>query len=591
MDSFQLSAPLHADPVSQWVSGRRSAVYPETMEPGQTSQLDSLTSPFGMRIGKNAERVPIFLTAAMACQVGAIALWAVLSSLETSRGQEDHRVHVTETAISRSVRPYVMNDFTLEMAASPDLESVLVWNGEQPMFNMIPIPLPPGFFKGLGQFAFAPGGEGVIFSVKYGSKVMVYVIEGRTLSSPLGPFAEVSDLAFKEDGNSFQFTAKDTKGRESLWVDGVETPPGTHPRNPQKASAADVQRKAAVEKLPSGKQAVSIDGIRGEAYAAIHELVFSPGNAAVAYIASRPFTAPPSETTPPGGLRRIYFGNEQEWFAVVNGAVRHTWMSGGPVMLGARGGGLSHLVVNDSGSHCAFLKTNGNTSRMEIAGNDLQMSDLWAVQNFVPGGEPRFVSDSEIQFMAVKQDDPEIPTPVYLVSIKLPAGPEASKPEPSRTPPSAKLPKEAKGNSGGDKPHEIPASKAALPKETAVPGNVPESIIQIQSPRNNSRMPAKMSALPLRFQVVENTANKTTAPSMAVEIRSPQGTIRRTGVKSPFLVPLPHAGTYRVTLSGEGLSPVSVTFRKESPRSTPVWPILVLLGVGGLIAIGIRARG
>lgn len=539
-----------------------------------------------MRIGKNKEGKPAVPASVPGRMVGIIAWWAGMSSLEISWSQEDQRVHVTETAISRSVRPYVMNDFTLEMVASPDLESVLVWNGEQPMFNMTPIPLPPGFFKGLGQFAFAPGGEGVIFSAQFGSKVMVYVIAGRTLASPLGPFATVSDLAFTKDGNSFRFNAKDAQGRESRWVDGVETPPGTQPTKTQKSSAADVQRKAVVEKLPTGKQAVSIDGIRGESYAAIHELAFSPGNTAVAYIASRPFTAPPSEAAPSGGLRRIYFGNEQEWFAVVNGVVRHTWMSGGPVLMGARSGGLSHLVVNDSGSHCAYLKTNGNTSRMEIAGSNLQMSDLWAVQNFVPGGEPRFVSESEIQFMAVKQDDPEIPTPVYLVSIKLPAGREAAKPEPSRTPASAKLPQDAKVNSGADKPREIPASKTALPRETA-----PESNIQILNPRNNSMMPAKMSALPLRFQVVEDTANKTTAPSITAEIRSPQGTIRRTGVKSPFLIPLPHSGSYRVTLSGEGLSPVSVTFRKEKNSSTPVWPILVLLGLGGLVAIGIRARG
>ncbi|MCC6884614.1 MAG: hypothetical protein IT576_20820, partial [Verrucomicrobiales bacterium] len=267
-----------------------------------------------MRIGKNKEGTPTFPAAAPGRRVGIIALWAGMSSLETSWSQEDQRVHVTETAISRSVRPYVMNDFTLEMVASPDLESVLVWNGEQPMFNMTPIPLPPGFFKGLGQFAFAPGGEGVIFSAKYGSNVMVYVIEGRTLSSPLGPFSTVSDLAFTDDGNSFLFNAKDTKGRESSWVDGVEKIPGTDLRKKQKTLAAEDQRKAVVEKLPTGKQAVSIDGIRGESYAAIHELVFSPDNTAVAYIASRPFIAPPSEAAQPGGLRRIYFGNEQDWF-------------------------------------------------------------------------------------------------------------------------------------------------------------------------------------------------------------------------------------------------------------------------------------
>ena len=544
-----------------------------------------------MRIGKNKEGTPTFPAAAPGRRVGIIALWAGMSSLETSWSQEDQRVHVTETAISRSVRPYVMNDFTLEMVASPDLESVLVWNGEQPMFNMTPIPLPPGFFKGLGQFAFAPGGEGVIFSAKYGSNVMVYVIEGRTLSSPLGPFSTVSDLAFTDDGNSFLFNAKDTKGRESSWVDGVEKIPGTDLRKKQKTLAAEDQRNAVVEKLPTGKQAVSIDGIRGESYAAIHELVFSPDNTAVAYIASRPFIAPPSEAAQPGGLRRIYFGNEQEWFAVVNGVVRHSWMSGGPVLLGARSGGLSHLVVNDSGSHCAYLKTNGNTSRIEIAGSDLQMSDLWAVQNFVPGGEPRFVSNSEIQFMAVKQDDPETPTPVYRITIKLPTGPAPSTSKPSRNPPAPKPRQDDGDSSGANKPKEVPASNAALPKRTDAPRKTTASIIQIQNPRNNSMVPAKLSALPLRFQVVENTEIDAKLPSIEVEIRSPEGTLRRTGVKSPFLIPLPHSGTYRVTLSGEGISPVSVTFRKEKSSSTPVWPILILIMVGGLIAIGIRARG
>ena len=523
--------------------------------------------------------------------VGIIALWAGMSSLETSWSQEDQRVHVTETAISRSVRPYVMNDFTLEMVASPDLESVLVWNGEQPMFNMTPIPLPPGFFKGLGQFAFAPGGEGVIFSAQYASNVMVYVIEGRTLASPLGPFATVSDLAFTKDGNSFLFNAKDATGRESTWVDGVEKFSGTDLRKKQNPSAAEVQRKAVVEKLPTGKQAVSIGGIRGESYAAIHELAFSPGNTAVAYIASRPFTAPPSEAAQPGGLRRIYFGNEQEWFAVVNGVVRHSWMSGGPVLLGARSGGLSHLVVNDSGTHCAYLKTNGNTSRIEIAGSDLQMSDLWAVQNFVPGGEPRFVSNSEIQFMAVKQDDPETPTPVYRITIKLPTGPAPSTSKPSRNPPAPKPRQDDGDSSGANKPKEVPASNAALPKRTDAPRKTTGSIIQIQNPRNNSLLPAKMSAMPLRFQVVKNKETDAKPPSIEVEIRSPEGTIRRTGVKSPFLIPLAHSGTYRVTLSGEGISPVSVTFRKEKSSSTPVWPILILIVVGGLIAIAIRARG